>query len=303
MYGRPVRLKERQQLEAGLRSSEAFTLRRCQSLLVRARGQCPAQIARPLGSASPSVRHAIDAFHTRGLASLKPHSCWPRRTRVVIEGGNAEPWRTLLHERLRALGTPRSLWTLRLATEVCWEHGRTPYPVRIETICQALKGLGGAGGGPSVGAPAPIPPMPSKKTRDRLSRLAAQPGAWGLGFVDESWWSHVAPPTLHSWTAEPPLQLIEQDIPTADQDPKALACYGLLRTDANTVWRRFVDGRPMSHVTTALLPWVCALLAQTSTSECWCWSGTMLLGTSAERGGPGGGSLISGRSRPVEAAS
>lgn len=101
-----------------------------------------------------------------------------------------------------------------------------------------------------------------KKRRDRLMRLVAQQADWVLGFVDESWWSRVAQPALHSWTAEKPLRLIEQDLPKGDPDPKALACYGLLRTDANEVWLRFVDGRPVSYVTTAFLAWVCERLAR-----------------------------------------
>jgi hypothetical protein len=83
-----------------------------------------------------------------------------------------------------------------------------------------------------------------------------------LGFVDESWWSRVAQPALHSWTEGQPLRLIAQAVPKGDPDPKALACYGLLRTDTNEVWLRFVEGRPVSHVTTAFLSWVCARLAQ-----------------------------------------
>jgi hypothetical protein len=93
-------------------------------------------------------------------------------------------------------------------------------------------------------------------------RLAAQHADWVLGFGDESWWSRVAQPALHSWTAEKPLRLIEQEIPTGDPDPKALACYGLLRTDANEVGLRFVDGRPVSHGTTTFLAWACERLAQ-----------------------------------------
>jgi len=57
------------------------------------------------------------------------------------------------------------------------------------------------------------------------------------------------------------LRLIEQDCPKADQDPKALACYGLLRLDSHEVLLRFVDGRPISHVITAFLAWLCQRLA------------------------------------------
>lgn len=92
-------------------------------------------------------------------------------------------------------------------------------------------------------------------------RLAAQHADWTLGFLDETWWSRLAQPALHSWTAGEPLRLIEQTLPKGDCDPKALACYGLLRTDTHKVWLRFVDGRPVSHVTTAFLAWLCERLA------------------------------------------
>jgi hypothetical protein len=100
-----------------------------------------------------------------------------------------------------------------------------------------------------------------KKHRDRLIRLAAQHPDWVLGFADETWWSRLAQPALHSWTAGTPLHLVEQVLPHGDPDPKALACYGLLRTDANAVWLRFVEGRPVRHVTTAFLAWLCQRLA------------------------------------------
>jgi transposase len=139
MYLRPLSPEERQQLEAGLRSSDAFTLRRCQILLASARGLRPSQIARQLSCATQSVRNALHAFHTRGVAAIHAQSRRPQRTRLVLDG---EPLRALLHERPRAFGKPRSTWTLRLAADVCWERGLTPYPVSIETIRQALKRLG-----------------------------------------------------------------------------------------------------------------------------------------------------------------
>jgi len=49
--------------------------------------------------------------------------------------------------------------------------------------------------------------------------------------------------------------------PKGDVAPKALACYGLLRTDTHEVLLRFVDGRPVSRVTTAFLAWLCQRLA------------------------------------------
>jgi hypothetical protein len=82
MYGRAFTPEARQQLTAGLRSSDAFTVRRCQILLASARGQRPATIARHLGCATQSVRNALHAFDTHGLAALHARSRRPKRTRL-----------------------------------------------------------------------------------------------------------------------------------------------------------------------------------------------------------------------------
>lgn len=52
------------------------------------------------------------------------------------------------------------------------------------------------------------------------------------------------------------MRLQELQVSKEDHDPKALACYGLLEPDRETMHLRFVDGRPVSHVTTAFLEWL-----------------------------------------------
>ena len=91
-----------------------------------------------------------------GTAAVYVQSRRPHRTRLVLE---AEPLRALLHQRPRAFGKPQSTWTLRLAADVCWERGLTPYQVSLETIRQVLKRLGVNWRRPSGGSPAPIPSM------------------------------------------------------------------------------------------------------------------------------------------------
>jgi len=108
-----------------------------------------------------------------------------------------------------------------------------------------------------------------KKRRDRLIRLVITHPDWTLGFADEVWWSRVARPHLASWAAaERPLRLIEQTVRRDDPDPKALACYGLLVREWDDAGQRgermllrFVDGRPVSAVTTQFLDWCCDWLA------------------------------------------
>jgi hypothetical protein len=93
-----------------------------------------------------------------------------------------------------------------------------------------------------------------------LIRLAEAHPDWVLGYVDQVWWSRLQQPSLHTWGDAQPLRLIELTDHKSDPDPKALACYGLLRTDLNRVWLRFVEGRPVSAVTTEFLAWGCQRL-------------------------------------------
>jgi len=92
---------------------------------------------------------------------------------------------------------------------------------------------------------------------------------WALGFADEVWWSRIARPHLASWAADDqPVRLVEQRVGRDDPDPKALACYGLLVREWDSAGQRdermllrFVDGRPVSAVTTQFLAWCCQRLA------------------------------------------
>jgi hypothetical protein len=85
---------------------------------------------------------------------------------------------------------------------------------------------------------------------------------WVLGYQDETWWSRLAQPEQHTWTDQQPLRLLELERPRDDTDPKALCCYGLLRADTHGMLLRFVEGRPVSHVTVEFLAWACQELAR-----------------------------------------
>jgi len=92
-------------------------------------------------------------------------------------------------------------------------------------------------------------------------RLALTHPGWVLGFADETWWSRLALPNLHAWSDAEPLHLVQRQAAKDDPDPKALACYGLLRADNDQMLLRFVQGRPVSQVTEDFLAWLCARLA------------------------------------------
>lgn len=142
VYVRPLSDVERQALEAGLRSSDAFALRRCQIVLSSASGKRAPDIAKEVHCDDDTVLNAIHAFNARGLAALIKGSNRPHRTRDVFDAESAEGLRALLHQSPRNFGKPSSIWTLDVVADVSFEQGLTPERVSRQTISNALTRLG-----------------------------------------------------------------------------------------------------------------------------------------------------------------
>ena len=203
LFVRALTPEEHRALRAGLRSPEAFTLRRCQILLASAKGQRPAQIARTLGCAVQTVRNALRAFAAEGLACLAEKSSRPKRTRRLLDDSADERLRDVLHRSPRDFGKPTSLWTLGLAAAVCQEQGLTDRPISTETIRRALRRLKVGWKRAKHWITSPDPAYARKKhARDRLIRRIEGHPDWVLGFQDETWWSRLARPELHAWTGD-----------------------------------------------------------------------------------------------------
>jgi len=139
---RPLTDAEREQVEAGLRSSSAFVLRRCQILLASARGERAPAIARQVGCDDQTVREAIHAFNATGLAALQAGSKRAKTIHRAFAAEAAERLREVLHQSPRSFDKPTSLWTLELAAEVSCEQGLTSGRVSGETIRATLRRLG-----------------------------------------------------------------------------------------------------------------------------------------------------------------
>src|SRR2546422_6232615 len=164
-YVRRFTEEERAALEAGRRSSQGFTVRRCQMLLASAQGQSTTSIARLMGCNDQTVRNAIHDFHQRGLAALQPKSSRPHTTSEVFNAQGREQLRALLHQSPRNFGKDTSIWTLDLAAEVSVEIGITSRLVSGETIRNALGQLGVRWKRSKHWITTPDPAYPSKKTR------------------------------------------------------------------------------------------------------------------------------------------
>lgn len=139
---RPLTETERSARRQGLRSPDAFTLRRCQILLHSGRGQRPSQIAAALGCGTQTVRDALHAFAAEGLACLQAKPKTPKTIHAAWPRDRDEDLRAVLHQSPRNFGKPTSLWTLPLAAQVCHEKGWTPRQLSGEAIRLVLRRLG-----------------------------------------------------------------------------------------------------------------------------------------------------------------
>jgi len=142
MFVRPLTAEERQALRRGLKSADAFTLRRSQVLLASADGKGPGEVGRLVGCTAQAVRNASRAFEAEGLACLAAKSHARKSPGRVWDRRHDEDLKDLLHRRPREYGRPTSLWTLGLVAEVCHERGWAARVLSPEAIRLILKRLG-----------------------------------------------------------------------------------------------------------------------------------------------------------------
>jgi hypothetical protein len=138
LFVRELSAEERQQLEAGLRSQSAFTLRRCQILLASADQLAVKHIAQRLGFAPQKVRNVLHAFHQRGLACLQERSHVPLTVHPVFTADKREELYTILHQNPRVYGKNRSTWTLGLLAEGACEQGLSEHLLSAPTLLDAV---------------------------------------------------------------------------------------------------------------------------------------------------------------------
>jgi hypothetical protein len=142
IFVRPLLDAEREVLTAGLRSSDAFVLRRCQILLASARGEIPRVIGAQLGGDDQTGRNAIAAFHAVGCAALQPGSSRPHTIHPAFAPAQGAQRRAILHQSPRTFGHPPSLWTLPLAAAVSFAQGIPALRGTGETVRATLARFG-----------------------------------------------------------------------------------------------------------------------------------------------------------------
>jgi len=142
LYIRPLTENERGHIQAGLRSKDAFVLRRSQVLLASARGQRAPAIADQVGCHRQTALNIIHGFNAAGLAVLQEGSSRPHRLRTTFPDEALEALQDLVHRRPRDFGLDTSVWTLPLVARMSFQQGLTPRLVSGESVRRALKRLG-----------------------------------------------------------------------------------------------------------------------------------------------------------------
>jgi transposase len=138
IFIRPFTEDEQRQIQAGLRSSDAFVMRRCQILRASARGERAPAIARQLGCDDQTVRNVIHEFNVAGLTVLQEGSSRPHRLHTSFSEEGLDRLQDLLHHSPRDFGQERGVWTLELAAQVSFEQGIISSPISDESVRRAL---------------------------------------------------------------------------------------------------------------------------------------------------------------------
>ena len=142
LYVRKVTKKEKQVLQAGVRSKDPFVIRRSQIVLASGRGEKAIDIAKTLGCDDQTVRNVIKGFNQDGIAVLQEGSRCPHNTQAAFSIKSVEQLKEILHQSPRNFGKATSLWTLELAAEISYENKLIKEHVSGETIRATLKRFG-----------------------------------------------------------------------------------------------------------------------------------------------------------------
>lgn len=142
LYVRELTREERERLHAGLHSSSAFTVRRCQIVLMNSEEHLTARgIAERLRCSDQCVREALRAFEQEGVACLQAKSHRKHHIQTKFSLTGLERLAGLVHQAPRQHGYANRLWSLAQLAEVSFKEGLSSEAVSYETVRQALKKL------------------------------------------------------------------------------------------------------------------------------------------------------------------
>jgi hypothetical protein len=144
----PLSDEERQQLKAGLRSSNAFTLRRCQILLASSEGEELTRVAHLVGCTRTTVRNVIKDFCSRGIICVheeqrRPNALPRGRPRVEVAApAIIDALEQLLVDDIAGDPMSKKKWVRVTLTRLSQKLKEQGYYAVEKTIRRLLIGMG-----------------------------------------------------------------------------------------------------------------------------------------------------------------
>ncbi len=135
-------IEEKKELKEGLRSSEAFTVRRCQILLSSEKGQTAPKIAERLHCSAQSVRRAIHAFNHEGTLCIHEKSSRPHSCEFSFDQAGLERLPDIVNSSPRDYGIEHSLWSLERLVKVSHQLGMIETRVSSPVMRKAVRRAG-----------------------------------------------------------------------------------------------------------------------------------------------------------------
>ncbi len=139
---REMTTEEKMELKEGLRSPEAFTVRRCQILLNSEKGETAPRMAEGLHCSAQSVRRAIHAFNQEGTLCIHEKSSRPQSSVFSFDQAALERLPDIVNSSPRDYDIEHSLWSLERLTIVCHQLGMTETQVTSPVMRKAIKRAG-----------------------------------------------------------------------------------------------------------------------------------------------------------------
>lgn len=143
LYARQPTAEEREQMEAGLKSNIALTIRRCQMLLLSADEHLKVDvIGSRVGRSGQTVRDVINAFNSKGISCIYPQAVGRQDDQRAFDDAAREKLREIIICSPRDMGYETSLWTLELLADVSYMQGLTGHYVHKDTVSETLMQMG-----------------------------------------------------------------------------------------------------------------------------------------------------------------
>jgi len=142
IYIRALNQKDIKGLYKGLKSSSAFTHRRCQILISSAEGKSVKEISGSLYCSDQCVRDAIRDFNKNGLKCILEKENSRNNSSKTFDENAIRFLRKVISHHPSYYGIKRKFWTLGLLANVCYEEKIISNKISSRTVGFVLKKIG-----------------------------------------------------------------------------------------------------------------------------------------------------------------